>query len=247
MQLESDSHGKVFAYHKELQIRRALRRKASGGCDDWQVGHKSYPDGTRREFVASATAATKPVWVDKLFSPELKALEKVAKEKEALAAAKAREAEEASAAAVNVRTAAAAHVGEVVASLTAEASAQAAAAEPAVPPQPTDAQEPKPALPAEGAAAEPQGAKKEGPEAANAQAPSKAAEAHVAHTQYSARTRSCSCDWLADAKLPIQSVAARCLGDSARDACLSRQDMTAMHLQRTVLLPCTSRRPACDR
>lgn len=57
-------------------MRRALRRKQSGGCDDWTVGHQLRADGTQREFLASRSNAVKPIWADKLFAPELKQLKK---------------------------------------------------------------------------------------------------------------------------------------------------------------------------
>jgi hypothetical protein len=89
--------GKVYAYHKELHAKRVLHRRSSGGCDDWQVGHKVLEDGTRREFIASRTAAVKPVWADKLFAPELKKMHKLLKDKQAAAQTKADAAQEAKA------------------------------------------------------------------------------------------------------------------------------------------------------
>lgn len=50
-----------------------MRRKASGGADDWVVSHSSDADGTRKEFLASPSGGAKSIWVEKLFSQELRA------------------------------------------------------------------------------------------------------------------------------------------------------------------------------
>lgn len=63
---------KSYVYHKELNAKRRLSSQRSGGADDWVVSQVQQAGGAKREFVASRSGQTRPMWVDKLFAAEIK-------------------------------------------------------------------------------------------------------------------------------------------------------------------------------